>query len=119
MKLRENIEFGTTIALWSQCSDRFLSQGYKKSTSFEEKIKLISKIEDIKGVDLYGDWDVNPDNVDNVKKTLTDYGLKAFMVTANVASLPEFGRGSVTSPVEEHRELAWQKIKEAIEILFL
>ena len=30
----------------------------EKPTSFEEKIGLISKIEDIKGVDLYGDWDV-------------------------------------------------------------
>jgi len=116
VKIRQNIEFGTTIALWSQCSDRFLSQGYKKNTSFKEKIELISKIEDIKGVDLYGDWDVNPDNVDDVKKILTDYGLKTFIVTANVASLQEFGRGSVTSPVKEHRELAWQKIVEAIDI---
>ena len=116
MKIREDIEFGTTIALWSQCSDRFLSQGYKKSTTFEQKVELISKIEDIKGVDLYGDWDVNPDNVDDVKKTLADYNLKAFIVTADVASLPEFGRGSVTSPIKESRELGWQKIKEAIDM---
>ena len=116
MKLRENIEFGTTIALWGQCSDRFLSQGYKKSTTFEEKIELILKIEDIKGVDLYGDWDVNPGNIDNVKKTLNDCGLKTFIVTADVASLPEFGKGSVTSPVEKYRKLAWDKIKEAIDM---
>ena len=116
MKIRQNVEFGTTIALWSQCSDRFLSQGYKKPTSFEEKIELISRIEDIKGVDLYGDWDVNPKNIDSVKKTLDGHGLKTFIVTANVASLPEFGRGSVTSPIKKSRELAWQKIVEAIDM---
>ena len=116
MKLNKDIQFGTTIALWSQCSDRFLSQGYKKPTSFDQKIDLISKIEDIKGVDLYGDWDVNPENVSNVKKTLDDNNLKAFIVTANVASLPEFGRGSITSPIKESRELGWRKIIEAIDM---
>lgn len=39
MKVREKIEFETTIALWGQCPDRFLSQGYKSKTTFEEKIK--------------------------------------------------------------------------------
>jgi len=116
MKMRENIEFGTTIALWGQCADRFLSQGYKKDTSFKEKIELISKVDDMKGVDLYGDWDVNMDNVGEVDNVLKEYGLKAFIVTADVASLPEFGRGSVTSPVKEHRELAGKKIREAIDI---
>jgi sugar phosphate isomerase/epimerase len=116
MKINNNLEFGTTIALWSQCSDRFLSQGYKPSTSFSQKIELISKIDDIKGVDLYGDWDVNPENISDVKKTLADYGLKAFIVTADVASLPEFGRGSVTSPIKESRELGWKKIAEAIDM---
>lgn len=116
MKIRKDIEFGTTIALWSQCSDRFLSQGYKKPTSFEQKIELISKIEDIKGVDLYGDWDVSPKNVDDIGKILSDYNLKAFIVTANVASLQEFGRGSLTSPIKESRELGWQKIIEAIDM---
>jgi len=116
MKVRKNMEFGTTIALWSQCSDRFLSQGYKKSTTFEQKIELASKIEDIKGVDLYGDWDVNPDNIDQVDKVLKRYNLKAFIVTADVASLPEFGRGSVTSPIKQNRDLAQEKINEAIDM---
>ena len=116
MKIREKVEFGTTIALWSQCSDRFLSEGYKNPTSFKEKIELISKIEDIKGVDLYGDWDVNMENVNEIDNILKAYNLKAFIVTADVASLPEFGRGSVTSPVKEYRELAWKKIKEAIDM---
>ncbi len=116
MRIRENIEFGTTIALWSQCADRFLSQGYKESITFKKKVELISKIKDIKGVDLYGDWDVNPANIDSVKKTLADYGLKTFILTANVASLHEFGKGAVTSPVEKYRKLAWEKIKEAIDM---
>ncbi len=116
MEIKKDFEFGTTIALWSQCPDRFLSQGYKKDTTFKEKIELASKIEDIKGVDLYGDWDVNPDNIDEVAATLKQYNLKAFIVTADVASLPEFGKGSVTSPVKEHRNLAREKIKEAIDM---
>lgn len=116
MKIRDDVEFGTTIALWSKCPDRFLSQGYKEETSFEEKIKLISKIEDIKGVDLYGDWDVNHENVDKVRKILSDYKLKSYIVTADVNSLAEFGRGSITSPDKESRKLGWQKIVEAIDI---
>ncbi|MCG2790183.1 MAG: sugar phosphate isomerase/epimerase [Actinomycetia bacterium] len=116
MEMRENIEFGTTIALWSQCPDRFLSQGYKKAICFEEKIKTLSKIKDIKGVDLYGDWDVNLQNVGDVKNILSKYNLKTFIVTADVNSLPEFGRGSITSPFKESRKLGWQKIVEAIDI---
>ena len=116
MKIRENVKFGTTIALFGRCPDRFLSQGYKKETSFEDKIKLISKINDIEGVDLYGDWDVNPKNVDNVKEILDKYKLKTLNVAADVCSLPEFGRGSITSPIKESRELGWQKIMETIDL---
>ncbi len=116
MKIRENIEFGTTIALWAQCPDRFLSQGYKGSSTFEDKIKLISKNKDFKGVDLYGDWDVNRDNVDEVKEILEKYNLKTYIVTADVNSLPEFGRGSIASPIKESRELGYKKVMEAIDL---
>lgn len=116
VKIRENMEFGTIMALWGQCSDRFISQGYKKPSSFEDKIKLISKIDDIKGVDLYGDWDVNRENVKNIKEILKKYNLKTYLVTADVSSLQEFGQGSVTSPNKESRDLGWQKIVEAIDL---
>ena len=116
MKIKENIEFGTTIALWGQCSDRFLSQGYKSATTFEEKIELISSIKDIKGVDLYGDWDVNTENVDEISASLKKYDLKTYLIASDINSLPEFGRGSICSPYQESRELAWKKIKESIDI---
>ena len=116
MRIRQNLEFGSTIALWNKCPDRFLSQGYKKETSFEDKIKLISQIEDIKGVDLYGDWDVNRNNVNEVKEILNKYRLKTYVVTADVNSLPEFGKGSITSPDKKSRRLGWQKITEAIDL---
>lgn len=116
MKINGKIEFGTTIALWGQCSDRFLSQGYKDSTSFEDKIKLISKVKDIKGVDLYGDWDVNMQNVYEVKEILDKYKLKTFIVTADLNSIPEFGKGSLTSPYKESRDLGLKKTYEAIDM---
>ncbi len=116
MKIQNDIEFGTTIALWSQCPDRFLSQGYKDSSSFEDKIKLISKISDIKGVDLYGDWDVNPENIGNLKEILKKYSLKTFIVTADLNSIPQFGKGSVTSPDKESRELGLEKIYQSIDM---
>lgn len=116
MKIKQNIEFGTTIALWGQCSDRFLSGGYKEATSFEDKIKKISQIKDIKGVDLYGDWDVNKSNVGQIKEILKKYNLKTYLVTADVNSLAEFGKGSVTSPDSKSRQLGWQKIAEAIDM---
>jgi len=115
MKMRE-VEYGTTIALWSGCGDRFLSQGYKEQTTFRQKIETMAKIEDIKGVDLYGDWDVNPQNVEEVKEILTEFGLKTFIVTADLNSIAEFGRGSVTSPLAGSRELAFEKIKDAVDM---
>lgn len=116
MNIKNDIDFGTTIALWSQCPDRFLSQGYKKPSSFEDKIKLMSRNKDIKGVDLYGDWDVSKDNVEEVGRILKEYGLKTFIVTADVNSLPEFGRGSVASPIKESRELGYKKVMESIDL---
>lgn len=90
MQIKPDIEFGTTIALWGGCPDRFLSGGYKKEISFEDKIKLISKIKDIKGVDLYGDWDVNKNNVEEIGKILKKYGLKTYLVTGQLVLL-KFG----------------------------
>jgi len=116
MKINQNTQYGTTIALWGPCPDRFLSQGYKKTITFEEQIEKISKVEDIKGVDLYGDWDVSPKNVEEVKRILDAYSLKTFVVTADVNSLPEFGRGSVASPNPSSRQLAIQKVTQAIDM---
>lgn len=116
MKIRQNIEFGSTIALWSQVPDRFLSQGYKEKTSFEEKIKLMAKIKEIKGVDLYTDWDINSKNLYKVQEVLKNYNLKTYIVTADVNSLKEFGRGSVTSPIKASRELGQKKVMEAVDL---
>lgn len=54
--------------------------------------------------------------MEEVKKILAEHGLKTFIVTADLNSLPEFGRGSVTSPLRSSRELSFEKISDAIDM---
>lgn len=115
MKTSKEIKFGSTLALFGANPDRFLAEGYKDANTVEDRLKMLSQIPGIKGVDFYRGWDINSENVEIIKELLDEYNLEPAAVTANISSMREFTLGSVCSPNKNYRELAWQEIKDTID----
>jgi len=97
MKISEEIKFGSTLALFDANPYRFLAEGYKDANTAEDRLKMLSQIPEIKGVDFYRGWDINSENVEIIKELLDEYNLKPAAVTANISSMREFTLGSVCS----------------------
>ena len=70
MKISKEIKFGSTLALFGANPDRFLAEGYKDTNTVEDRLKMISQVPEIKGVDFYRGWDINSENIEIIKELL-------------------------------------------------
>jgi hypothetical protein len=66
------------------------------------KIPLI-KIPYLEGIEMVGTWGIREDNVQNMKKWLSDYGLSCFSIIPDTFTCKEFGESSITYVSESIR----------------
>ena len=77
--------------------DRFC-KGYKSNPSSEEMLDMaVKKIPFIEGIELVGNWDIRPDNVKEMKKRFSDYGISCASIIPDTFTDPEFAKGSITN----------------------
>lgn len=77
--------------------DRFC-KGYKSNPSSEEMLDMaVKKIPFIEGIELVGTWDIRPDNVKEMKKRFSDYGISCASIIPDTFTDPEFAKGSITN----------------------
>ena len=63
----------------------------------EEMFDLAATVEGLQGIELVGNWHINDDNADQIKKILKDRNLSASMVTPDLWTQEKWGKGSFTS----------------------
>lgn len=96
--------------------DRFCSS-YKDNLSSEEMLaSAVKNIPDIEGIELVGTWDIREDNVKDMKKRLSDYGLSCVSIIPDTFTEKEFGKGSITNPQEHIRRKAIDYLKKMSDI---
>jgi xylose isomerase len=76
--------------------DRFC-KGYKDNPSTEQMLDMAVKIPYVEGIELVGTWDIRPDNVKDMKKRLTDYGVACVSIIPDVFTGKEYGKGTITN----------------------
>jgi len=109
------IKWSTNLIPFSPCGDRFCL-GYKRQYTIEEKIKAVSKIEGLQGVELHYPTMVNDKNVGKVKKILSDANLVCSLVTPSLSGEAKWMRGALTNSDKKLREEAVDRVKRAIDI---
>lgn len=96
--------------------DRFCP-GYKNNPSTEEMLKAaIERVPNIEGIELVGTWDIRPDNVKEMKKRLDDAGIACASIIPDTFTIPEFGKGSITSIDATVRQRALDYLRQMSEI---
>jgi xylose isomerase len=77
--------------------DRFLSSGYKDQPSKAEMIAKAAAIDGVEAVELVGNWDITPDNVEEMGGLLARHGLKCASIIPDHFAQKLYGRGAFCS----------------------
>ncbi|MHC4533904.1 MAG: sugar phosphate isomerase/epimerase family protein [Planctomycetota bacterium] len=96
-------------AFVSKTKDRF--HEYNKEKAFAERLKLVSEIEGMTGVEVVFPYEVN--DVEQLLKLLKQYQLDIAALNVNVKAEPEFRNGGLTSVDPGIRKKAVSFIKQA------
>jgi len=108
-------KFSANINTFNACADRYVLDGYGDRRNTDELIKAAQQVEDLTGVELVGKWHVNNDNVEQIRKQVTDAGFEVTCVTPDIWASGKWGWGSFTARDEKVRRDAIREVKNSME----
>ena len=96
--------------------DRFC-KSYKSNPSGEEMLEMaVKKIPHLEGIELVGTWDISKDNVREMKKRFSDYGISCASIIPDTFTVKDYGKGSITSLDQKIRNKALDYLKEMSDV---
>ena len=111
-----NNKYSIILGNLGNTCDRFCS-GYKSNPTTEEMLEMaVKKIPLIEGIELVGTWDIRPDNVKDMKKRLSDYGVSCSSIIPDTFTDPEYAKGSITSINQATRRKAMDYLRQMCDI---
>jgi len=109
-------KYGLGLWIFGKLLDRFVSQGYKTGVPFQERIRLVSRIELLRGIELTYPSDFNSRSPEEILKILREHNLEISGIDIDLFSEPRWQRGSITSKDDKLRMEAIKRVKDAIDI---
>jgi xylose isomerase len=107
---------GACLPVFGSCADRYCLSGYGRGAStLEGMLDLAAQCQRLEGVELVGNWHVNDDNIGRMPKELSDRGLEASMLTADLWTQAKWAMGSLAAPDAATRKGAIAECKKVIE----
>ena len=111
----KELKFGTCLPVFAQCADRYVQSGYGPRYTMQQVFERITKVPDITGVELVGNWHINDDNFVEVTDMLKDCGLGVCMVVPDLWTQGKWGSGTFTSKDEKIRREAIAEVKKCMD----
>lgn len=112
----KRVKYSAGLWIFGPCPDRFVSRGYKEPISLEDRLKLLTEVWGVKGVEAQYPSDFTTGDIDHVRSLLDTYGLDLSMVCIDIYSHPQWQRGSLTAPDETTRRAATDVVKQAMDV---
>jgi xylose isomerase len=113
--MNDKPRFSANINTFNAGADRYVLAGYGERYPTDELIKMATQVEGLTGVELVGLWHVNDDNVEQIRRQVSDAGLAVTCVTPDIWASSKWGRGSFTSNDIQIRKAAIQEVKKSME----
>lgn len=112
----KEVKFSTTLGIFGNQSDRWCNLGYKQDKTVEELFEAASKVKGLDGVELFGTWHINEQNVDKVKELTEKYNFGVSTLIVDLFVNPKYGSGSLASFDLKVRKDAVADIKKYMDI---
>ena len=113
--MTSQLKFSANINTFNACADRYVLDGYGDRRNTDELIRAAQQVEDLTGVELVGKWHVNDDNVEQIRRQVTDAGFEISCVTPDIWASGKWGWGSFTSNDAAVRKDAVHTVKKSME----
>lgn len=106
-----------SVAVWNygMGTDRYVGNGYKPRLSFEERVRRISKLEGIKGIEITYPCDANEQNWSTVGPLLEQLGLKIVGMGVELVCDAEWKDGSLSAADPARRQKSMELVKGAMD----
>ncbi len=109
-------KLGACLPAFSSCADRFCLSGYGKGgKTIEEMLDMASRVKEIDGLELIGNWHINDKNIELLKRIFKERNLEVCMITPDLWTQAKWGSGSIASPDARTRKEAIQEIKKSMD----
>jgi len=108
-------KLGACLPVFGSCADRYCLSGYGRGAkTLEGMLDMAAKCPGLDGVELVGNWHINDKNISKMPKELTDRGLEASMLTADLWTQEKWAKGSLAAPDAKTRTMALEECKKVI-----
>ncbi len=112
----KQLKFGACLPTFDSCCDRYCNSGYGPKRNLDEMFERASRVKDIKGVELVGNWHLNDDNFDYIKEILKKYDLEVCMMVPDLWTQAKWGKGAFSSKDKKIREDAVKEVKKVMDM---
>ncbi|MHB9032289.1 MAG: sugar phosphate isomerase/epimerase family protein [Anaerolineae bacterium] len=109
------LRFSANINTFNACADRYVLSGYGERQDSDALIRSATQVPGLTGVELVGMWHVNDDNVEKLRRQLSDVGLAVTCITPDIWASSKWGWGSFASPDAKIRREAVCEVQKSME----
>jgi sugar phosphate isomerase/epimerase len=110
----EEMRFSANINTFNSCADRYVLSGYGQRYGTDELIRMAAQVQDLSGIELVGLWHVNDDNLEAIRRQVSDAGLEVTCVTPDIWASGKWGWGSFAANDPKVRRAAIQEVKKSM-----
>jgi sugar phosphate isomerase/epimerase len=107
-----------SVGVWFMGSvyDRFVKDGYRPQKDIIDRIKSISEIEGVDGIEIHYPTEINESNIDEIRGILSETGLKIVQFCPHLWVKPEWKYGAFSNPDPKVRKEAVDFAKRTVDI---
>jgi len=106
-----------SVGVWAygMGTDRYVGEGYKDYMKFEDRVRAISKLDGVDGIEITYPGDISEENWDAVKPVLDEGGLTISGMGVELVCDKEWKSGSLSALDPERRAKSIELVKKAMD----
>ena len=109
-------KFGACLPTFASCADRYCLSGYGGGAdTIEGMLDLATTVPSLGGIEFVGNWHINDENIQTMKKAVKDRGLEICMLTPDLWTQAKWGRGSLAASDKKTRKAAVAEVKKVMD----
>lgn len=111
-----NVKISVGVWYMGSVYDRFVKDGYRPQQDMISRIKSISEIDGVGGIEIHYPTEINEDNLNNIREVLKETGLKIVQFCPHLWVKPEWKYGAFSNPDPKIRKDALDLAKRTVDI---
>jgi xylose isomerase len=109
-------KYAAALIPWANQGDRFLRKGYREEDPPLQRLKHAASLGVLDGVEMMYPGEANEDNIQAVKRILSDTGLTLAIMGIPISSERRFAYGTLTSRDPNVRRIAIDRVKAGMDV---